>query len=163
MIHGSTPSNSRWVIPPILKLWPLIELNFSKAHTWLHLARNHSHLIGDHSPSPVSKAKRGTLAGTQQFEARWWSKVKVGLQLQPVSIMETLSPLSLVLVCGRWMDVKAHLLAAIPHLTGAKRETWAAGSKEESIKSSQSLWEMRTDQQKEQAITCSSTKTLIVC
>jgi len=60
----------------------------------------------------------------------------VGLQSQPVSVMDTSSPLSLVLVRGRGIEAKAEPLAAMPRLIRAEQETWEAGSKEESISNS---------------------------
>jgi len=70
MTHGSIPNESRWVIPEIQKLCPLIKDKPSFSQTVLHWDRNQEHFIGNHFPSAISNANRGACAGMDMFEER---------------------------------------------------------------------------------------------
>jgi len=82
----------------------------------LQQAKNQSCLIGDHSPTPDLKEKRGMELRIEELDTRWWSNTDIGLQSQLVSVIAMSLPFSLVLGCGRWIEEKAEPLAEMPHL-----------------------------------------------
>ena len=54
-IKGSTPSNNRCVVPPILKLCPESVIRPKDDHISLHLDKNHALCIGKDVPSSDSQ------------------------------------------------------------------------------------------------------------
>jgi len=44
-IKGSMPKRSKWVVPPILKLWLVTVVRILEAHTLLHCDKNHNQCI----------------------------------------------------------------------------------------------------------------------
>src|SRR5882672_5601832 len=63
-IKGSTPIRSRWVVPPIRKLWPVRVCSPAPLQTSLHLLKNQLLFIGANEPDSVSKVNMWAEEGT---------------------------------------------------------------------------------------------------
>ena len=100
MTKGSTPINRRCVVPPMQKLWPIIDCFPDRAHTSLHWFMNQDCVMGMCFPNSFSKANNAAVDGMLSLISRWFLTAHSVLQGQLESVHRISCPLGDVFVQG---------------------------------------------------------------
>ena len=126
-MKGSTPSKSKWVVPPMQNLWPVSRGIAESNHALLQQSMNQVHFMGAQAPCSVLYANRGAFGGMLALMLQWLLKAARVLHLQPESVQQIHLPFNFVFIKGAKKPPYLTPLEANPCFVHVVLEAWRWG------------------------------------